>query len=394
MNDDKREAICVESRHCTTESGTVTSKDEQSNGKNPSRMTEDHTVVICEEVLKRREILLDMCSTRETEINRKRAEAWDEVHMATMTRCQRKLRLEQIKRVWRHQKNRVRHILNVEKLGSNTEVTLEDVIAARKGFMTDYEIAIARAYVDVPPRCRSPSNRRLDELDLSFRKRVAASPSVRIDDSVTSPSPVFVRSSSSHVQTGFCSVKMCSGTFHSKDIKGCVHNGEIDFEMDDGDRQFRTTVWLGFARISIERSFTLVLDRIAAECVVEAQNQAQTDPAINPVSNARTVPSQSMIESDDSSCTSENVQPVKRKRTGRRQLSIINEQYEMIKAQRIAFEEQAQMYRAMRSFIEESTRTIRDLVGRVNGEQQSSAIESSPSESNLEFAPSNIWNKN
>ncbi|VDM61342.1 unnamed protein product [Angiostrongylus costaricensis] len=321
MNDDEREGICVESRHgphCTTESGTVTSKDEQSNDKNPSRMTEDHTVVICEEVLKRREILLDMCSTRETEINRKRAEAWDEVHMATMTRCQRKLRLEQIKRVWRHQKNRVRHILNIEKLGSNTEVTLEDVIAARKGFMTDYEIAIARAYVEVPPRCRSPSSRRLDELDLSFRKRVAASPSIRIDDSVTS-----------------------------------------------------------------------VLDRIAAECAVEAQNQAQTDPAINPVSNARTVPTQSMIESDDSSCTSENVQPVKRKRTGRRQLSIINEQYEMIKAQRIAFEEQAQMYRAMRSFIEESTRTIRDLVGRVNGEQQSSAIESSPSESNLEFAPSN-----
>ncbi|VDM69063.1 unnamed protein product, partial [Strongylus vulgaris] len=115
-----------------------------------------------------------------------RAEAWDEVHMATMSRCQRNLRLEQIKRVWRHQKNRVRHILNLEKLTSDVEVTLEDVIAARKGFMTDYEIAIARAYLDVPPRSHSPGNRRLEELDLSFRKRAATSPSLRIDDSVSS----------------------------------------------------------------------------------------------------------------------------------------------------------------------------------------------------------------
>lgn len=348
------------SPHCTTESDMVvtSSKGEQFNDdeKNtPQRMNEDHTVVICEEVLKRREILLDMCSTRETEINRKRAEAWDEVHMATMSRCQRKLRLEQIKRVWRHQKNRVRHILNIEKLGSDMELTLEDVIAARKGFMTDYEIAIARAYLGVPPRCRSPSNRRLEELDLSFRKRAATSPSSRIDDSVSS-----------------------------------------------------------------------VLDRIAVECAVEVQNQAHTDPSINSVSNVKREPTQAVdqsfqdcnnifdihrllnsvgpnsstqhkkttsksehFESDDSSSTSENVQPVKRRRTSDRISSIINEQYEMIKAQRVAFEEQAQMYRAMRSFIEESTRTIRYLVGRINVEQQSSAVESSPSESNLEFASGN-----
>ncbi|KAJ1350113.1 hypothetical protein KIN20_005831 [Parelaphostrongylus tenuis] len=277
--------------------------------------------------------------------------------MATMIRCQRKLRLEQIKRVWRHQKNRVRHILNIERLGSNMQVTLEDVIAARKGFMTDYEIAIARAYLELPPRCRSPSNRRLEELDLSFRKRAAASPSVRIDDSVT-----------------------------------CV------------------------------------LDRIAAECAVEVQNQVHNNPTISPVSNMKAVATQPMdqslqecnnifdihhlfssmgpassshketasksehIESDDSSCTSENMQPVKRKRTGHHQASIINEQYEMIKAQRIAFEEQAQMYRAMRSFIEESTRTIQALVGRVYSEQQNSVIESPPSESNLEFAPSHRMN--
>ncbi|KAK5986671.1 hypothetical protein GCK32_006519 [Trichostrongylus colubriformis] len=59
----------------------------------------------------------------------------------------------------------------------------------------------------------------------------------------------------------------------------------------------------------------------------------------------------------------------------------------MIKAQRIAFEEQAKMYRSMRSFIEESTRTVRDLSGRLRDTQRST-IDSSPSESNLEFGPS------
>ncbi|KAK6727209.1 hypothetical protein RB195_005114 [Necator americanus] len=333
-----------------SENGSFVHKDDH----NAPRVTEDHTLVICEEVLKRREILLDMCSTRETEINRKRAEAWDEVHMATMNRCQRNLRLEQIKRVWRHQKNRVRHILNLEKLTSDVEVTLEDVIAARKGFMTDYEIAIARAYLDVPPRSHSPGSRRLEELDLSFRKRAAASPSLRIDDSVSS-----------------------------------------------------------------------VLDRIAAECA-EAQTHCHTDSQYSPLppvkselssqqhgmqnyqecSNILNIhrllssmgPNSSThekssskhdnIDSDDSSCTSEQTRPVKRKKSSRRRASILEEQFEMIKAQRIAFEEQARMYQSMRSFIEESTRTIRDLAGRVNTDR-SSAVDSSPSESNLEFTPNN-----
>ncbi|EYB88963.1 hypothetical protein Y032_0239g3331 [Ancylostoma ceylanicum] len=333
-----------------SENGSVGHKDDN----NAPRMTEDHTVVICEEVLKRREILLDMCSTRETEINRKRAEAWDEVHVATMNRCQRNLRLEQIKRVWRHQKNRVRHILNLEKLTSDMEVTLEDVIAARKGFMTDYEIAIARAYLDVPPRSHSPGNRRLEELDLSFRKRAAASPSLRIDDSVSS-----------------------------------------------------------------------VLDRIAAECA-EAQTHCQTDSQYSPLPAVKAEPPTQQlatpnyqdcnnildihrlltsmgptssahekssskpvnIDSDDSSCTSEHARPIKRKKSSRRRSSILDEQLEMIKAQRVAFEEQARMYQSMRSFIEESTRTIRELAGRVSHDR-SSAIDSSPSESNLEFTPNN-----
>ncbi|KHJ87091.1 hypothetical protein OESDEN_13141 [Oesophagostomum dentatum] len=273
--------------------------------------------------------------------------------MATMHRCQRNLRLEQIKRVWRHQKNRVRHILNLEKLTSDVELTLEDVIAARKGFMTDYEIAIARAYLDVPPRSHSPGNRRLEELDLSFRKRAATSPSVRIDDSVSS-----------------------------------------------------------------------VLDRIAAECA-EAQTHSQPDSQYSPLPAVKSEPPQQNgtqnyqdcnnildihrllttmgpssssheklasktdnIDSDDSSCTSEHARPIKRKKSGRRRSSILDEQFEMIKAQRIAFEEQARMYQSMRSFIEESTRTIRDLAGRINTDR-SSAIDSSPSESNLEFAPNN-----
>ncbi|VDL76780.1 unnamed protein product [Nippostrongylus brasiliensis] len=244
---------------------------------NGQKMTEDHTVVICEEVLKRREILLDMCNTRETEINRKRAEAWDEVHMATMNRCHRNLRLEQIKRVWRHQKNRVRHILNLERQGTEGDVTLDDVIAARRGFMTEYEIAIARAYLEVPPRCRSPGSRRLDELDLTFRRRAAASPSIRIDDSVTS--------------------KPDGGVL---DIQRLLH-------------------------------------------------------ATRPSSSTR-----------ENAMTSKNEH-----------------------AQRIAFEEQAQMYRSMRSFIEESTRTIRDLCQRIVGDH-SSGLDSSPSESNLEFSSNNL----
>ncbi|WKX90503.1 hypothetical protein Q1695_009389 [Nippostrongylus brasiliensis] len=319
---------------------------------NGQKMTEDHTVVICEEVLKRREILLDMCNTRETEINRKRAEAWDEVHMATMNRCHRNLRLEQIKRVWRHQKNRVRHILNLERQGTEGDVTLDDVIAARRGFMTEYEIAIARAYLEVPPRCRSPGSRRLDELDLTFRRRAAASPSIRIDDSVTS-----------------------------------------------------------------------VLDRIAAECAVDAQAPSNSESQCSPTATVKVEPTQPVkpdggvldiqrllhatrpssstrenamtsknehADSDESSCLSDHVRPVKRKRCGsRRRTSLFDEQYEMIKAQRIAFEEQAQMYRSMRSFIEESTRTIRDLCQRIVGDH-SSGLDSSPSESNLEFSSNNL----
>ncbi|KAK5984131.1 hypothetical protein GCK32_013322 [Trichostrongylus colubriformis] len=93
------------------------------------------------------------------------------------------------------------------------------------------------------------------------------------------------------------------------------------------------------------------------------------------------------IDSDESSCASEHVRPSKRKRSSRRRSSLLDEQYEMIKAQRIAFEEQAKMYRSMRSFIEESTRTVRDLSGRLRDTQRST-IDSSPSESNLEFGPS------
>lgn len=72
--------------------------------------------------------------------------------------------------------------------GLDGDVTLEDIIASRKGFMTDYEIDIARAYLEIPPRCRSPGSRRLDELDLTFRKRAATAASIRIDDSVSSVS--------------------------------------------------------------------------------------------------------------------------------------------------------------------------------------------------------------
>ncbi|KAK6013146.1 hypothetical protein OSTOST_21596 [Ostertagia ostertagi] len=106
-----------------------------------------------------------------------------------MNRCQRNLRLEQIKRVWRHQKNRVRHILNLEN--------------------------------------HSPGNRRLDELDLTFRKRAATSPSIRIDDSVAS-----------------------------------------------------------------------VLDRIAAECAVEANSQGQSEQQFSsPMSTVKEEPTQSMDQS-------------------------------------------------------------------------------------------------
>ncbi|VDO23428.1 unnamed protein product [Haemonchus placei] len=306
---------------CTSDpSPTVvlpTSKDEtiSVSDKTIPRMSEDHTVVICEEVLKRREILLDMCNTRETEINRKRAEAWDEVHLATMNRCQRNLRLEQIKRVWRHQKNRVRHILNLEKLASDAEVTLEDVIAARKGFMTDYEIAIARAYLDVPPRSHSPGNRRLDELDLSLRKRAATSPSIRIDDSVTS-----------------------------------------------------------------------VLDRIAAECAVEAHSQAQCElQGSSPMAEVKVEQTPSM---DQSLRECSNLLEIQRLLNAMGPASSMEDKptVKPDHAQRIAFEEQAEMYRSMRSFIEESTRTVRDLCGRVRS-HQSPATDSSPSESNLEFAP-------
>ncbi|XGW21721.1 hypothetical protein V3C99_004580, partial [Haemonchus contortus] len=331
-----------------------TSKDEtiSVNDKTIPRMSEDHTVVICEEVLKRREILLDMCNTRETEINRKRAEAWDEVHLATMNRCQRNLRLEQIKRVWRHQKNRVRHILNLEKLASDAEVTLEDVIAARKGFMTDYEIAIARAYLDVPPRSHSPGNRRLDELDLSLRKRAATSPSIRIDDSVTS---VLDRIAAE-----------CAVEAHSQaqcELQGSSPMAEVKVEQ------------------------TSSMDQSIRECsnLLEIQRLLN---AMGPASSMEDKPTvkHDHMDSDESSCASEHVRHVKRKRSSRRRSSLLDEQYEMIKAQRIAFEEQAEMYRSMRSFIEESTRTVRDLCERVRS-HQSPATDSSPSESNLEFAP-------
>lgn len=315
------------------------------------KMTEDHTVVICEEVLKRREILLDMSNTRETEINRKRAEAWDEVHMATVNRCQRNLRLEQIKRVWRHQKNRVRHILNLEKQGLDGDVTLEDIIASRKGFMTDYEIDIARAYLEIPPRCRSPGSRRLDELDLTFRKRAATAASIRIDDSVSSVLDRIAAECATEAQN----------RSSSETKRSTFDNVKIETPQDQGCNS-----------------------GLNVQAFLDAMGQASSNQDASGCKREH-------VDSDDSSCLSGNVTPMKRKRASRRKTTLlIDEQYEMIKAQRIAFEEQAQMFRSMRTFIEESTRTLLDLSGRIVRDQ-TSTVESSPSESNLEFAgPSNL----
>ncbi|KHJ74730.1 hypothetical protein OESDEN_25654, partial [Oesophagostomum dentatum] len=126
----------------------------------------NHVDVITSEVLKRRDILWDKCGTRTPNLNRKRAQAWQDVRHALFATCDKDMSVEQIKRCWRAKKSQIRELIYKEKrycfitmcygfpktmlssyrqgTGGGVDEQLEAAIKKSLDLMSDEDIAVAR----------------------------------------------------------------------------------------------------------------------------------------------------------------------------------------------------------------------------------------------------------
>ncbi|CAJ0603965.1 unnamed protein product [Cylicocyclus nassatus] len=110
----------------------------------------DHTEVIAEEVMKRRDILWDNANNRLPNLNARRSAAWKQVRNAVFTKCDRDMTIEQIKRCWRAKKGFIRDLLMKEKsyrtgTGGGVDMELERAIAKGMALMSENDVQIARS---------------------------------------------------------------------------------------------------------------------------------------------------------------------------------------------------------------------------------------------------------
>ncbi|EYC24785.1 hypothetical protein Y032_0013g2107 [Ancylostoma ceylanicum] len=106
--------------------------------------------VIVKEVLKRKEVLLEMNGMRNPEANKKKTAAWKEIQEIVLTSCKKIMTVDQIKRAWRNKKAHVKDVLMTEKryrssTGGGVDMALESAIKKNLEHLSEAELGIAKS---------------------------------------------------------------------------------------------------------------------------------------------------------------------------------------------------------------------------------------------------------
>ncbi|RCN44398.1 hypothetical protein ANCCAN_09612, partial [Ancylostoma caninum] len=94
--------------------------------------------VIVKEVLKRRDVLLELNEMRNPEANKRKTGAWKEIQEIILTTCKKLMTIDQIERTWRNKKSHVKDVLMTEKryrsfTGGGVDMALENAIRKKCG---------------------------------------------------------------------------------------------------------------------------------------------------------------------------------------------------------------------------------------------------------------------